>query len=65
MSGRGGDWSRGSSSAHAFSSGGAQARSSLLGGRQLAREASPERDIEAELDTMHDSVQRLKRVGIP
>jgi hypothetical protein len=37
-------------------------RSALLsGGRQLQREASPERDIEDALDGMHERVLRLRR----
>lgn len=56
------DWSHASSTAWSAGGGTATSRAALMGGRQQQQfREEDEVDVEAELDTMHDRVQRLKR----
>ena len=55
------DWSHASSTAWSAGGGTATSRAALMGGRQQQFREEDEVDVEAELDTMHDRVQRLKR----
>ena len=57
------DWSQASSTAWSAGGGTATSRAALMGGRQQQQQFREEEevDVEAELDTMHDRVQRLKR----
>ena len=57
------DWSQASSTAWSAGGGTATSRAALMGGRQQQQQFREEEevDVEAELDSMHDRVQRLKR----